>query len=168
VIGGELIDGDFAIMAPRRGQPASIVAGLPILSLPPVLLARAESSRPCPLLGVSGNATARNLGYPAPRVDRGGDAWFQQLEARSEAKRVERLEQIITALLEMSPALIVDRNDHGVWKSLSGFDGIVGVCRNRWESLESKENKSQHVRHESPARFEHSSSIIYILLAVSL
>ena len=61
--------------------------------------------------------------------DAGGDPWLQQLEARSEAKRVERLEQIVAALLEMRPTLIVDWNDHGVGKSLRGFDGIVGVHR---------------------------------------
>src|SRR5262249_11175688 len=58
-----------------------------------------------------------------------GDPWLQQPETRSEAKRVECLKQIVAALLEMRPTLIVDWNDHGVGKSLRGFDGIVGVHR---------------------------------------
>src|SRR5262245_57889707 len=51
------------------------------------------------------------------------------MQARSEAKRFERLEQIVAALLEMRPTLIMDWNDHGVGKSLCGFDGIVSVHR---------------------------------------
>jgi hypothetical protein len=70
-----------------------------------------------------------NLSCSAPRLDRGGDAWLQQLEARSEAKCVERLEQIVAALLEMSPTFIMHWNDHGVWKCLRRFDGIVSVHR---------------------------------------
>src|SRR5262245_3567698 len=61
--------------------------------------------------------------------DNSGDPWLQQQETRSEAKRVERLEQIVAALLEMSPTLEVDWNDHGIRKSLRGFDGIVSVHR---------------------------------------
>ena len=60
-------------------------------------------------------------------LDDGGEPRLQQLQARSEAKRVERLEQIVAALLEMRPSLIMNWNDHGIGKSLRGFDGIVGV-----------------------------------------
>src|SRR5215510_11731608 len=61
--------------------------------------------------------------------DNGGDPWLQQPETRSEAKRVERLEQIVAVLLEMRPTLIMDWNYHGVRKSLRGFDGIVCIHR---------------------------------------
>ena len=49
------------------------------------------------------------------------------MQARSEAKRVERLKQIVAVLLEMRPTLIMHWNDHGVRKSLRGFDGIVCI-----------------------------------------
>src|SRR3974377_317318 len=62
-------------------------------------------------------------------LDDGGEPRLQQLQARSEAKRVERLEQIVAALLEMRPSLVMNWNDNGIGKSLRGFDGIVGVDR---------------------------------------
>src|SRR3974377_706935 len=60
-------------------------------------------------------------------LDDGGEPRLQQLQARSEAKRVERLEQIVAALLEMRPSLVMNWNDNGIGKSLRCFDGIVGV-----------------------------------------
>lgn len=46
---------------------------------------------------------------------------------RAEAERVKGLEQILAALLEVLPTPVMDRNDHGVGKSLRGFDGLAGV-----------------------------------------
>ena len=61
------------------------------------------------------------------RGDRRGDAGLQQAQARPEPQRIERLLQVVSALLEMRPAFSVNGHNHCVGKCLRCFDGVVGV-----------------------------------------
>jgi hypothetical protein len=47
--------------------------------------------------------------------------------SRPESERIERLEQVVAALFEMHPALIVDWNDRRLGKRLRGFDGVICI-----------------------------------------
>src|SRR5581483_1949635 len=65
----------------------------------------------------------------ARRAYRCRDAGLEQMQAPVETKRLEGLRQIVGALPEMRPALVVDRNNRGIGKRGRGLDRVVRIHR---------------------------------------
>src|SRR3954470_9809665 len=77
----------------------------------------------------SGEQRAGRESAPSRRLDDGGDARLEDLQARTKAERIEGGAQIASALAEMRPSLGMHGHNHGVGKGARGFDGVIGVHR---------------------------------------